>query len=54
MPKVQVVSDDGHTTLLERVTTEDLEGEHFRARLAERIAWATADAEREPPPDEPA
>jgi hypothetical protein len=44
MARVQVVADDGHVTLTERVTPETLHEEHFRIRLAERIEWATADA----------
>ena len=33
----------------ERVTPADFETEHFRAQLAERVAWAVEDADREPP-----
>jgi hypothetical protein len=47
MPKVQVVADDGRVTLLERVNAGNLEEEHFRNCLAERIAWAAADAEEQ-------
>jgi hypothetical protein len=47
MPKVQVVADDGRVTLLERVNAGNLEAEHFRNCLAERIAWAAADAEEQ-------
>jgi hypothetical protein len=52
MAKVQVLTDDGRVTLLERVDATVLEEEHFRNCLAERIAWAAADAEdpqQEPP-----
>lgn len=45
MPTVQVTADDGRVTLAERVDSSNLEAEHFRACLAERIAWAAADAE---------
>ena len=44
MTRVQVVADDGYVALEERVTAEVLDEEYFRGRLAERIAWAAADA----------
>jgi hypothetical protein len=53
MAKVQVLTDDGRVTLLERVDATVLEEEHFRNCLAERIAWAAADAEDEGPQQEP-
>jgi hypothetical protein len=45
MPNVQVVADDGRVTLLERLNATNLDEEHFRRCLAERIAWAAHDAE---------
>ena len=44
MARIQVVADDGHVTLTERVDAQALRQEHFRTCLAERIEWATADA----------
>jgi hypothetical protein len=44
--RVQVVADDGYVALTERVTAEVLNQEHFRDCLAERIAWAAADADQ--------
>ncbi len=48
--RVTVTTDDGEMTLLERVTPSQLESEHFRTCLAERIGWAVHDAagQREP------
>jgi hypothetical protein len=43
--RVQVIADDGFVALTERVSAEVLDDEQFRGRLAERIAWAAADAE---------
>ena len=45
MTRVQVVADDGYVALEERVTAEVLDEEYFRECLAERIAWAAADAD---------
>lgn len=46
--RVQVLADDGFVTLAERVSLAELDQEHFRNCLAERIQWAAADAaERE-------
>jgi hypothetical protein len=61
MPRIIVTADDSSGRVLhsERVTPSDFETEHFRAQLAERVAWAVEDAEREPasageaPPAEP-
>lgn len=61
MPRIIVTADDSGGRVLhsERVTPSDFETEHFRAQLAERMAWAVEDAEREPatagedPPAEP-
>lgn len=54
MARVQVVADDGFVALAERVSAEVLHDEHFRERLAERIAWAAedADAHKDAPPDD--
>jgi hypothetical protein len=51
MPRIIVTADDqaGRVLHSERVTPADFETEHFRAQLAERVAWAVEDAEREPP-----
>ena len=46
---VTVLDDHGEMTLLEHVTPDQLENEHFRTCLAERIGWAVRDAV----PDEP-
>ena len=61
MPRIIVTADDSDGRVLhsERVSPSDFETEHFRAQLAERVAWAVEDAEREPasageaPPAEP-
>lgn len=56
--RVQVVADDGYVALTERVSAEVLDEEYFRGCLAERIAWAAADADAHkvddgsPAPDE--
>ena len=49
MPYIILVSDgdDGNMTLCERVGSADFETEHFRKCLADRLAWAAQDAERE-------
>ena len=44
MARVQVVADNGHITLTERVDPQALHEEHFRICLAERIEWAAVDA----------
>jgi hypothetical protein len=44
MARVQVIAEDGHVTLMERLDPKALHEEHFRACLAERIEWATMDA----------
>jgi hypothetical protein len=50
MPRIIVTADDqaGRVLHSERVTPADFETEHFRAQLAERVAWAVEDADREP------
>jgi hypothetical protein len=50
MPRIIVTADDpaGRVLHSEHVTVPDFETEHFRAQLAERVAWAVEDAEREP------
>jgi hypothetical protein len=51
MPRITVTADDpsGRVLHSERVTPTDFETEHFRAQLAERVAWAVDDAEDDPP-----
>jgi hypothetical protein len=51
MPRIIVTADDPGERVLhsERVTPADFETEHFRAQLAERVAWAVEDADREAP-----
>jgi hypothetical protein len=51
MPRIIVTSDNSEGRVLhsERVTPSDFETEHFRTQLAERVAWAVADAEQERP-----
>ena len=51
MPRIIVTADGqaGRVLHSERVTPADFETEHFRAALAERVAWAVEDAERERP-----
>ena len=46
MPRIIVTADDSDQRVLhsERVTTADFETDHFRAQLAERVAWAVEDA----------
>jgi hypothetical protein len=44
---------DGHAQLCERVGAADFEADHFRNCLADRLAWAVEDAERERAADEP-
>lgn len=48
---VAVTTEDGRTMLLERVTPAQLESEHFRAQLAERLQWAVQDAAEETEPE---
>lgn len=45
MPRVRVVADDGWVALDERVASSDFDSDLFRCHLAERLAWATGDAE---------
>lgn len=49
MPRITVTADDGSVTFTERVTGADFASDHFRRCLAERLAWATEDAEHRPP-----
>ena len=46
MPRIIVTTDDrsGRVLHSERVTAPDFDTEHFRAQLAERVAWAVTDA----------
>ena len=50
MPQIIVLADsaraqgDAAVMLRERVSLDDLESDHFAARLVERLGWAVADA----------
>lgn len=44
MPWLTVSTDEGTTTMRERVLHVHAADEHFRRCLAERIAWAVDDA----------
>jgi hypothetical protein len=51
MPQILVVADppqeDGSTVVYrERITTTDLESDHFSGQLVERVGWAVLDADR--------
>jgi hypothetical protein len=54
MPRVKLIGDDGWVALDERITQADLEDEHLRRQLAERLEWAAADAEHHAPGPRPA
>ena len=43
MAYMTVTSEDGTMTMRERVTPEQIESDHYRTCLAERIAWAVQD-----------
>jgi hypothetical protein len=49
MPYIVVTSSppSGSAALFERVNPADFETESFRTRLADRLAWAVEDADRE-------
>jgi hypothetical protein len=46
MPRIIVTSDwpAGIVMLSERISVADLESDHFRAQLLERLSWAVSDA----------
>lgn len=44
MARIVISSDDGHLTHSERVIPSDLDSEHFRRCLIERVQWAVKDA----------
>ena len=46
MPRIIITADESGGRVLhsERVMPSDFETEHFRAQLAERVAWAVEDA----------
>jgi hypothetical protein len=50
MPRITVSTDgpDGPVTHTEWVSRDDFETRHFRLQLAERLAWAVADATESP------
>ena len=52
MPRIIVTADDSdqHVLHSERVTPSDFDTDHFRAQLAERVAWAVADDVASDPP----
>jgi hypothetical protein len=45
MARIIVTADDGRMTHSERVISSDLDAQHFRECLLERLGWAVADAE---------
>lgn len=45
MPRVKVIADDGWVALDEGTCGVQLESDHYRRYLAERIAWAVEDSE---------
>jgi regulator of replication initiation timing len=53
MAQIMVVADDARdlkqtaSAMRERVTVADLESEHFRRQLLERVGWAVEDTEVE-------
>jgi hypothetical protein len=44
MARIVISSDEGHVTHSERVLPSDLDSEHFRRCLIERVQWAVKDA----------
>jgi hypothetical protein len=44
MARIVITSDDGKLTHSERVIPSDLDSEHFRRCLIERLQWAVKDA----------
>jgi hypothetical protein len=51
MPQILVVADppqeDGSTVVYrERISTSDLESDHFSGQLVERVGWAVVDADQ--------
>jgi len=46
MARVQVLADDGWVALDELATPHQLDSEHYRRCLADRIHWAVGDAQR--------
>jgi hypothetical protein len=46
VPRIIVVADRATDTVMlsERIGVADLDGEHFRAQLLERLSWAVGDA----------
>jgi len=57
MAQIIVVADHARelkqiaSAMRERVTVADLESEHFRRQLLERVGWAVEDTEAEPKPE---
>ena len=50
MPRVLITTDGGRVMHDERIQADDFTTEHFRRCLAERLWWATEEAERAPAP----
>jgi hypothetical protein len=51
MPQILVVADPpdetaGTVVYRERITTTDLESDHFSGQLVERVGWAVVDADQ--------
>jgi hypothetical protein len=49
MPRVLIRADDGRVFWDERVEAANFASEHYRRCLADRLWWATEDAEATPP-----
>jgi hypothetical protein len=50
MPQILVVADppaeDATVVYRERISTTDLESDHFSGQLVERVGWAVVDADQ--------
>jgi hypothetical protein len=51
MPQILIVADPPEETgstivYRERITTSDLESDHFSGQLVERVGWAVVDADQ--------
>jgi hypothetical protein len=47
VPQINVIADGLSDAVMhaERLNVADFDGEHFRAQLVERLAWAVGDAD---------
>jgi hypothetical protein len=45
MPRVKVIGDDGWVALDELASAQQMDSEHYRRCLSDRIQWAVQDAE---------